>query len=1462
MVVREDRQTEANLPTRRLVQAQVLVETQERSSKPKKKPCTKQQRHPEPKMKEQHHVHGHRSISHIRFGAMTPHEIQRVSDVRVYSPEMYSTSDRKAVSFGPLDRRMGAFDKTTPCTTCALDMRECVGHFGHIELELPVFHIGYLKATLTILQRICKACSRVLLTEDQLYTYTEKLLDPYLETNQRQALIKEITDACKKKSKCYFCGALNATVKKSPPMKITHELYTKKHIKERDHLHDQLNAAAKEVDGLRNLLRHDKAQDVLNPLRVLELFCNIPDSDCLVLDLGARPESLILTSIICPPGCVRPSVMRDVSGTSSSEDPISVSLTEILTMNANIHRFLTDPAKLMGDAGGQRLEKIMETWEQLQIAAAILYNGQLTSLMPTQKKPIRGFYQRLKGKQGRFRGNLSGKRVNYSGRTVISPDPNLGIDEVAVPYHVCRILTYPETVTPHNIEKLKETVLNGPKVYPGATTVELRNGEKKSLAFANREFLARRLTIGDKVLRHLQEGDYVLFNRQPSLHRMSIMCHKAKPRPWRTFRFNECVCKPYNADFDGDEMNLHVPQTEESRAEAAELMLTTNNLCTPCNGNPLIAATQDFITGAYLLTSKDVFLTKKDFTQLICYLCDAELQIDLPPPIIIKPMALWTGKQVISLLLRPCSNDQTNLYLQACNKSFDKDHMKKQFGLKPTIGEQSLCPEDGFVLIRCSQLISGFLDKSIIGESKTSIFYSLLCHFGAVRAAECMKRLSKVTTRFLMSRGMSIGIEDVTPSEYLSSEKEQMVKRGEERCRQYIFELKRGKVDCQPGCTAEQTVEAKIKQDLSAIREDAGSLCRRLLPNSNAPKIMAKCGSKGSNLNMSQMIACVGQQIINGERIPDGFEGRPLPHFQLAKSKEPVARGFVENSFYTGLTPTEFFFHTMSGREGLVDTAVKTAETGYMQRRLVKALEDLSIRYDTTVRNSNNAVIQFCYGEDGMDPQFQETSECPINLQQLFDVILTKEQNRMTEKVLLPFEILELTRNFLASDLTEQLRPPLCPKGLNIDAASPNSEHFFLTHLRNFLSQQANDLAGLRERLDLEPCLNQPENMQDPVLQRLEAFIEAAIRKFVYCVMEPGTAVGAIAAQSIGEPGTQMTLRTFHFAGVAAMNVTLGVPRIKEIINAAKNISTPVIEAPLEEAEIAAYARRVKGRIETITLEEVAEYFRIFCSDGGCYVAVKLDLARISNLFLEIDIQLVATRILSDRKLKLKPDNISIKSASLLHVYPRVDPKKPINVIHLLQTLQHSLGSVVVQGLADVNRAIVNVENGKHKLFIDGTNMRGVMATLGVLGEKVRCNHIIQVERTLGIEAARQVIMEQVQYVMSNYGIAIDPRHTMLMSDLMTFKGEVLGITRFGIAKMKDSVFMLASFEKTIDHLFDAAMRGTEDPIEGVSECIIVGKPMKIGTGAFSLMQSPPEKQAPCKRRRLLFDREEFHPPL
>jgi len=399
--------------------------------------------------------------------------------------------------------------------------------------------------------------------------------------------------------------------------------------------------------------------------------------------------------------------------------------------------------------------------------------------------------------------------------------------------------------------------------------------------------------------------------------------------PWRTFRFNICVCAPYNADFDGDEMNMHLPQTEEARTEAALLMSVNNNLITPRNGEPMVAASQDFLTASYFLTQRDVFFDKEHFCQLVSYLGDAAEHIDLPPPSIIKPVELWTGKQIYSIMVKPNKETKVFVNLEMKEKNYDNKGDAKFF-----------CKNDGYVCFRQSELISGNIAKKTIGTgSKTGLLYVLLRDYGTDESARVMNRLAKFCSRYFGGyKGFSIGINDVTPDTNLSNLKQQIISDGYKDADSKIEKYKNNTLELSAGCDEIQSLEEVLNGLLGKLREEMGNKAMDTLPWSNAPRIMAECGSKGSSLNISQMIACVGQQDVGGKRIQNGFVNRTLPHF-TPNELTPQAKGFVSNSFFSGLTATEFFFHTMGGREGLVDTAVKTAETGYMARRLMKVSE-------------------------------------------------------------------------------------------------------------------------------------------------------------------------------------------------------------------------------------------------------------------------------------------------------------------------------------------------------------------------------------------------------------------------------------------------------------------------------------------------------------------------------------------
>ncbi|GMM28313.1 DNA-directed RNA polymerase III core subunit [Martiniozyma asiatica (nom. inval.)] len=1421
-------------------------------------------------------------ITSLEFGALTDAEIVEQSEVEVNTRNLYDLENgRKPVKGGALDAHMGVSSNSGECATCHGNLASCDGHFGHIKLALPVFHVGYFKQTMQVLQTICKSCSCVLLDDHLKEKYIADLKRPGMDNLKRMRVLKKILDQAKKQRRCLKCGALNGVVKKAAAgggpaaLKIIHDTFRwvgKKSSSEKEQWDEDFDRLFEENPDLEKFWK--RCYDDLNPLKVLNLFKQVNPADCELLGMdsgkGGRPEMYIWRYLPAPPVCIRPSVtMAD----ASNEDDLTVKLTEIVWTSSMIRA---------GIQKGISINSLMEQWDYLQLAVGVYINSDIATPSMIQNggtkaaKPIRGFCQRLKGKQGRFRGNLSGKRVDFSGRTVISPDPNLRIDEVAVPELVAKVLTYPEKVTRYNKKKLQKLVINGPEKHPGANYVQKKDEElKRNLRYGDRQKLSKSLNIGDVVERHIEDGDIVLFNRQPSLHRLSILSHFAKIRPWRTFRLNECVCTPYNADFDGDEMNLHVPQTEEARAEAMNLMGVKNNLLTPKSGEPIIAATQDFITGSYLISKKDSFFDRATLTQLLASMSDGYMDFDLPPPAIFKPVFLWTGKQVFSLLIKPNKNSNVVINLDAKCKTFHP----------PPKGQPNeMSSNDGFVLIRNSNILCGVMDKSLLGDGKKhSVFYTILRDYGPIEAANAMNRMAKMCARYMGNRGFSIGISDVTPKEDLKLKKEELVEIAYAKCDELIDLYKVGKLETQPGCNEEQTLEAKIGGLLSKVREEVGEVCIRELESSNAPLIMATCGSKGSTLNVSQMVAVVGQQIISGNRVPDGFQDRSLPHF-LKNSKTPQSKGFVRNSFFSGLNPPEFLFHAISGREGLVDTAVKTAETGYMSRRLMKSLEDFSASYDDTVRNSGNGVVQFTYGGDGLDPLDMEGDGVPVNFNRTWNHSFFTTLN-LKDKALMPFEV----RNVLSEVLNplkdklirvDNLGKPVpqedCDKIEYVDVF--DAERGFYDSVRQFVENKLSLLSRYRKERSL-PSLDTEEEcaMYDPsslsgaeikkeiaVNQLLKisdemvrTFLDLCCTKYRRARVEPGTAVGAIGAHSIGEPGTQMTLKTFHFAGVASMNVTLGVPRIKEIINASKVISTPIINAVLVNDTDERAARVVKGRVEKTLLEDVATYIEDVYKENQAFLQVHVDMNTIAKLQLELTLDQIISAI-ANSKLKITRGDIAMLSKDKIQIAIQdtgdfkqartkdlavlaKDPQERERLeksalFFKMQNLKRVLTKTVVKGLPDISRAVINVrDDGKKELLVEGYGLKDVMATDGIIATKTRTNHVLEIFSVLGIEAARASIINEIDYTMGSHGMAVDHRHIQLLGDVMTFKGEVLGITRFGLAKMRDSVLQLASFEKTTDHLFDAAFYMKEDKVEGVSERIILGQTMGIGTGAFKL---------------------------
>lgn len=881
-------------------------------------------------------------IGSIKFSCVSPDEIRRMSATKIITADTYD-DEGYPIEMGLMDPHMGVIEPGLRCKTCGCKVDECPGHFGHIDLAMPVIHVGFIKDIKMLLESTCSSCGRLMLSEDQIQARLdsmEKMEEYGGDTVEFKNYSKETAKDASGKGMCPYCGVEQIKIKLDKPTTFRE-------------VNDNHKLTAKEVR---------------------ERLERIPDDDLRALGFDpetCRPEWMVLTALAVPPVTVRPSITLD-SG-DRSEDDLTHKLVDVLRINQRLRE--------NRDAGAPQLI-VEDLWELLQYHVTTYFDNQTSGIPPARHRsgrPLKTLAQRLKGKEGRFRSNLSGKRVNFSARTVISPDPLLSINEVGVPVIAARELTVPVHVNAHNLDMMREFVARGPgplsdhPYVPGVNYVIRSDGRRIRVTETNKETVAEGLEVDYTVERQLVDGDVVLFNRQPSLHRMSMMGHRVRIMDGRTFRFNLCVCPPYNADFDGDEMNLHVLQSDEARAEARILMQVQENILSPRYGGPIIGAIHDHITGAYFLTHRNPRFGRAEAMNILFKLGNPgdKMGIEIPAPFVDDNGAeYWTGKQLFSVVLPDDFNTTFKANIcQSCDRC-----------------QKDQCPYDAYVKIRDGKLLCGTIDVKAIGNSKGKILDRIARDYGSDRAALFINQVTRLALGAIMNHGFSTGIGD----EDIPEEAALQIANNTQDCIDKVSELvqsyRDGTLEQMPGRSLRETLEVSVMKTLGEARDGAGKIAGKHLGMSNPAVIMAKAGARGSMLNLSQMAGCVGQQAVRGERLSRGYWGRTLPHFQKG-DLGAYARGFCSNSYKSGLSPTEFFFHAMGGREGLVDTAVRTSRSGYMQRRLVSALEDLKLTADGTVRNTAGTVVQFLYGEDGVDPSKAVRGKA-IDLNDLFFEVL------------------------------------------------------------------------------------------------------------------------------------------------------------------------------------------------------------------------------------------------------------------------------------------------------------------------------------------------------------------------------------------------------------------------------------------------------------------------------------------
>ncbi len=850
------------------------------------------------------------AIDYIRFGIVSPDETKKTSVVKLTVPDTYN-EDGYPIDGGLLDQRLGVIDPGLICKTCGARAKTCPGHFGHIELVKPAIHSEFSKIIYMILQATCMNCHRILLDEEQIAELRKKEVEvadasesaaagQQPETPEQMQVSKQAnqkTKKVKRTKRCPYCHEEQEKLRFSQPTYFT------------------LGERRLKPDEIRDTLAKISNDD----LRLLN-----------VDPLRSRPEWLILTSLLVPPVNVRPSITLE-SG-ERSEDDLTHKLVDIMRINQRLEQNI--------NAGAPQII-IDDLWELLQYHVTAYFNNETSGIPPARHRSgraLKTLAQRLKGKEGRFRYNLSGKRVNYSARTVISVDPYLDINEVGVPQEIAEKLTVPFYVTAWNLEYAKELVQR--RTHPIVLNIIMQDGKRIRTIDANREEVLKMIAPGIIMERQIINGDIALFNRQPSLHRISIMAHRVRVLPGKTFRINYCTTAPYNADFDGDEMNLHVPQTLEAQAEARYLMEVQYQVFSPRDGSAIITNSEDGISGMFALTSDGSRITKDQ----ACYLmgiCDIYA---LPKP---EKDGTYDGKALFSMILP---------------KGLDYEQ------------ETSA----GKFVIKNGRLIEGVITKETYGKNN-GLSIKIAMDYGYDELRRFIYISSKRSDAYVTLAGVTVGVKEYAIDKKMEEEKERILTETFAKVETLIAEYKSRKLEPLIGYTPKESLERMIIAELNLARSKAGEYLAKHSEDSNSAVQMARSGSRGSILNLEQMSMFLGQQAtLSGGRITRGYyTNRLLPHIRPG-DVGPSARGFIITNYYGGLSPIDLFSHAIGSRGSEVYKALLTGRSGYLYRRLSNALQDYYVKKDFSVRDINNNIIQTLYGADAIDPvkvQFAKMAE-------------------------------------------------------------------------------------------------------------------------------------------------------------------------------------------------------------------------------------------------------------------------------------------------------------------------------------------------------------------------------------------------------------------------------------------------------------------------------------------------------
>lgn len=1470
----------------------------------------------------------------FQLGILSPEEIERLKAKVVTEHAVYAKNLPKLD--GPNDPALGPSDRRIRCATCRNSWFKCPGHTGIIRLPIALYHVGFIDPVFKMLQAFCWVCSEPLGDTDDGRVTKHSSSRGIVRFNQIFAIGRG-------RFRCGKCSAPQPKYMKSGM--VISRAWKPKQLEVIDELSAELGAAARRI---------------FTPTEALDILRNISDENVIVMGMDpqkSHPSWMILQNMVVLPPNARPAIMASEGSKRRGQDDITNQTQDIVkacrTLRKAVAFAATGVSQKRGGASKKMPAELIDTeatetsqafvtefmtkegkgclapddvialrfalndvvcsvtpaqaaviWtnhaqlcERLQNEVTVLYdNGGRYAPQARQRTgvPKKALSGRLAGKQGRFRCNTVAKRVDQNARSVIKPDKVLDIDQLGVPSIFMNTLTKPEEVNARNIEWLTKAVRLGPGVNNGAARILHVSGEMTQLhLIEDREGI--RLQFGDVVERHLVDGDIGCFNRQPSLHKLSFMAHRLKRVDGEAFCVPLGVMGPYNADCDGDEMNLHILQSLQADAEARELMAVSKNVMNPQTNAPCLSLVQDARSGALLLTRHSTRLTRRQMHQcmgVIRYKLPGKTHVPEPAGVDDNNEPYWTGKQLVSLLL------PSGIFME-----------RRVRGAANDVGPDD--PKERYVLIENGVLLHGALCKATIGPGSGGIVHRILTAYGSEAVVHFLSDFQRVVYEWLPTYGLTMGLQDcMVPVEVKDA-----VILATERADKVVEQLTREAKELLPYMTAVESarIEAHILTILTSVLDYTS---RRVLENADDTsgfRNMVTAGSKGNTNNIAQVMACLGQQVVEGERIrPSNISSRTLPMFPPG-AFSAVARGFISNSYLDGMKSYEYFFHMMGGREGLVATAVKTAETGYKYRSMAKAMEGNVVQWDGSVRTSQGHIIEFVAGGDGMSATALERVDLPVirmsdeavktaftrnvigrgrSVQKVIDRVLklrndmrhsllTPLYSELGTKVLLPVNIPEELRRIKFDIKTQRVRFDQTEDSDNHDDVLIKAIHDLIAKLVPlFPSREALICLELAVLYECRPEVLRTHGIDLNVFKHV---LDPEILQRTYMALcQPGDSVGIVSAQSIGEPSTQFTLNAFHQAGLIQRRMTVGVPRLKELLHASETIRTPSMLIPFRDKTLSkANKDRMACSLQFLCLDIVLHSsYPLYDPPGDGVTQPLTTLFKDFQLMKHVTtmygresgaslspwiVRFVLNRaVLSEHgftpEAVAKAIGRQITNVSLSIVYS--EPNMTSWVIRVringdvseraIRDLHAEIRDTVLLGgidgvrhsrVIEVPMSVLNSTTGavekitEQVIDTDGTALMKVATRDWADWENTITNDVQEISRTLGLLAARAVLFAELDRVISYDGGYVDARHLRQVVNTMTHRGYLMPLTRHGINRVDFSVLQRASFEESTEMMYFGALGAELDPLRGACECIIFGQKPPIGTGTCSIQE-------------------------